>query len=886
MAGLRRLLGVRRFERELDDEVAHYVEMLSREHQGRGMSPEAARRAALVAVGGVQRVKEEARSGGWEHFVDTFQRDVRYGLRSLRRSPGFALSAIVTLGIGIGGTTTIFTMVNAILLRPPAHVRAPERLVSVYTSDFSGPPFGTSSRPDIEEFRAQPVFGGVAAFAPQPVGVGEGDELQRTAMELVSADYFQVLGVEPARGRFFAPDEGRVGDPAAVAVIGHDLWQTRLAGDPSVVGGTIRLNGRQFTVVGVAPAGFAGSLRGLSVEVWVPATSGSLVGAGDEALTNRGDRGTMVLARLADGVTMEQAQAVMSTLARQLAASYPDAWLDVSREGRRITLVPERESRVPPQARGPVVGFLALLMGTVALVLLVCCANVACLMLARATRRQREMGVRMSLGASRGRVARQLLTESALVALAGAVVGVGLSLAATRSLLAIELPLPVRVALDLRPDTTVLLFTLGAALLTGLVFGAAPALRASRAAVTGMLKGDGGVARVGGRRVSAQGALVVGQVAVSLLLLVTALFFLRSLTAAGRIDPGFATENILLFDAEPRPDVQGEVDRTAVAQRIQRQLASVAGVRRVTWASAAPLGLGASRRAFEVEGYRPAQGEDMEFHYNQVGPGYFEVMGISLVRGRAIGEGDGPGAPRVMVVNEAFARRFWPGQEALGKRLLTGGTEWSEVVGVARDGKYLSLTAEARPYVFLPALQDRSGTLFHVQASVPPATLRDVIRREVSAVAPGWDVTNVRTMEDQLGVSLMPQRVATAVLSLFGGVALLLAAVGLYGVVAYSVASRSREIGVRIALGARQGDVSRLILRQGAMLAAWGVALGLPAGWGVSRVVSAFLIGDEATSVVSYVAAAGVLAGIALLASWIPARRAARVHPMVSLRVE
>jgi len=888
VAGLRRLVGLTGFERELDDEVAHYVEMLAREKQSTGMNRAAAVRAARVEVGGVQRVKEEARAGGWEYLVETFFRDIRYGVRTLRRSPGFSIAAILTLAIGIGGTTTIFSLVNAILLRPPAHVREPERVVAVYTSDYSGPAFGTSSYPDFEAFRTQPVFRGVAAFAPQSIGVGEGDDLYRTALELVSAEYFQVLGVEPAQGRFFVPDEGRLRDPAGVAVIGHELWQTRYAGNPSVVGGTIRLAGRTFTVVGVAPAGFAGSLRGLAVEVWIPITAGSLIGQGDEDLTARDNRGTMLLARLADGVTIDQAQAAMSTLARQLAAAYPAEWLDVTRSGRRITLVPERDSRVPPQVRGPVVGFMALLMGTVALVLLVCCANVACLMLARATRRQREMGVRMSLGASRARVARQLLTESALVALAGAAVGVFISLAATRALLGVDLPIPVRVALDLRPDTRVLVFTLGAALLTGLIFGAAPALRASRAAVTGMLKGDSAVARVHGRRVSLQSVLVVGQVAVSLLLLVTALFFLRSLSAAGRIDPGFATDNLLLFDADPRPDVQGPVDRVAIAERIQRRLAEVPGVDRLSWGSMAPLGLGSSRRGFAIDGYRPAEGEDMEYHFNEVGPGYFETMGITLARGRGFGEGDRRGAPRVMVVNETFARRFWPGQDALGKRLRSGGegSEWSEVIGVARDGKYLSLTAETRPYVFIPALQERSGTIFHLRTTMAPASMRELVRREVTAVAPDWVVTNVRTMEDQIGVSLTPQRVAGGVLSLFGVLALLLAAVGLYGVIAYSVASRSREIGVRIALGASQASVSRLILRQGATLAAWGVALGVPAGWGVSRLLAALLIGDQATNVISYLGAAAMLAAIALVASWIPARRAARLHPMVSLRAD
>jgi predicted permease len=707
-------------------------------------------------------------------------------------------------------------------------------------------------------------------------------------MELVSPSYFQVLGIDPLRGRFFLPDEGRPGIPAAVAVIGHDLWQRRFGGLPSVIGQSIRLNGVPFTVIGIAPPRFAGGITGLAIDVWVPASAGTLLGAGSDDLTNRGNRGWVVTARLAPGASIQQAQAAMATLARNLAATYADAWTDVSGSGRRITLVAERDARVPPQVRGPVLGFVALLLGTVVLVLLVCCANVAGLMLARATRRSREMAVRLSLGASRRRVTRQLLTESTLVAVAGGGAGVLLASAATRVIAAFQPPLPLRVALDLGLDQRVLLFTLAVSVLTGLVFGVIPALRASRADVAGALKADSAATRVSGRRVSLQGALVVAQVAVSLVLLVAALWFVRSLRSAGMIDPGFATGNLLLFDADPRPDVRGPVDHAATGERIRRQVAGLPGVASVSWGMLAPLGLGASRRWITIDGYRPAPAEDMEFHYNLVGPSYFETMRIPLVRGRGFGDADRPGAPAVAVVNETFARRFWPGQDALGKRISASGPggPWREVVGVARDGKYLSLTAQTLPYVFLPALQVPGATVFHVRTTVVPRTLRDAVRGVVASAAPDWTVTRIRTMDAQIGVSLTPQRVAGSVLSVFGGIALLLSAVGLYGVVAYSVASRGREIGVRVALGARDADVVRLVLRQGTTLVVLGIALGLPVAWGVSRLLGAFLIGSDSANVVSYLTASVVLAAIALLASWIPARRAAAVHPMVALRAD
>lgn len=889
VGGLRTLFKRDAFEQDLDDEVGHFVELDVQERMRRGASRQEALRAARASVGGVQRVKDDARSGGWEFTLDGFMRDVSYGMRSLRRNPAFTIAAILTLAIGIGGNTTVFSVVNAVLLRPPVQVRAPEELVTMYTSDYSGPPYGSSSYADLEDFRKETrLFTGVAAFAPRPVGIGEGDNLQRDALEFVSPDYFPVLGVEPAAGRFFLPEEGRVGVPLAVVVISHRIWVQRFGGNASAIGESIRLNGRPFTIIGVAPAGYAGGIRGLSVEAWIPATAGTLLGEDASEVTSRGSRSYLSMARMAPGVTIEEAQAGMSTVARNLAAAYPDGWRDVSGKGRRITVLSERESRVHPGVRGPVIGFVALLMGTVALVLLVCCANVAGLMLARATRRSREMGVRLSLGASKGRVMRQLLTESTLVAGAGAMGGILLALVALRTIARFQPPLPVHVALDLGIDGRVLTFTLLATVITGLVFGVAPALRASRTQVTGMLKGEGALATVGGRRFPLQGILVSGQVAVSLLLLVGALLFLRSLRAASQIDPGFATDHMLLFDASPRPDLPEAGNASAVSERIQQQIAGLPGVASVTWASAAPLGFDASRRGVTIEGYRPAQGEDMEFHYNIVGPGWFETLRMPLLQGRGITTGDRAGAPLAMVVNEAFAKRFWPGQSPLGRRIFASGIERPshEVVGVVHDAHLLSLTEEARPYMYFAGLQERGQVVIHARTSVDPMTLRDAVRREVATVAPDWQVANIRTMEQQVGTSLAPQRIAGVVLSVFGVVALLLVAVGLYGVVAYAVASRTREIGVRVALGARRQDVVNLMVRQGLRFALFGAVVGIPAGWAVTRLLSSFLIGHDTSNILTHVGAAALLGAIAFVAAWIPARRAATVDPMAALRDE
>jgi predicted permease len=814
--------------------------------------------------------------------------DLRYALRRLARSRGFTLAAALTIALGVGANTAIFTIVNAVLLRPPAAVTDPDRLVGVYTSDFSGPPYGSSSYPDLEEFQKQTdVFTGVMGFSPRPAAVGSDDDLQRITAEIVSPNYFQVLGVRPAAGRAVGAEQAAPGGEPVV-VISHALWQRRFGGDPAIVGRSIRVNARPFTVIGVAPEGFAGAFRGLLTDVWVPAPFGSLVGFSESALTSRGSRGLLLYARLKPGVTIEQAQARMSVVARQLTAAYPRSWTDVTRQGRRISLLPEKATRVPPQIRGPALGFAALLMGTVGLVLLVCCANVAGLLLARAAGRLKEVGIRISLGASRGRVVRQMLTESVLLAAFGGIVGAMAAVWAGRALMAFTPPTPVPLGLDLRPDGRVLLFTLGITVLTGIVFGLAPALRASRAEVVSALKSDTPAVSMGGRRFSLHGALVVGQVALSMLLLVGALLFLRALRAVATIDPGFRVDHMLLVDIAPRPGEEEKRDPEQVALELRDRMAAVPGVSRVSWANAVPLALSASRRSVRIEGYRPREGEDMEFHYNMVGPDYFETMEVPLVRGRGFTDRDRPGAPLVAVVNETFARRFWPGADPIGKRISISGSEgpWLEVVGVARDGKYLSIAESPRPYLYYPQLQNPDGVTLHVRTSGDPRALASAVRRELAAVAPDWLAENPRTLEDHIGTSVLPQRIAGGLLGAFGVVALLLSAVGLYGVVAFAVAQRTREIGIRVALGAGAPLVLRMVLRQGMVLAAIGLAVGVPLAVVASRLLSGFLLGTGSGIGLVLAGAAAVLAVVTLAASYVPARRASRVDPIVALREE
>jgi predicted permease len=893
LAGIRRLLSGRAFEADLDDEVRHYVDMAAREHMRAGVPPDEAYRRARAEMGGPESVKEEVRGGGWEAALESLVRDLGYGARTLVRNPAYTLVAVVTLAIGVGANTTVFSIVNALLLRPPPHVIEPERLVMLYTSDYSGvaydasSKYGASSYPDYADLREQrDVFTDLTLMAPRPVGIGEGDGLERVLAELVADNYFRTLGVTPHAGRFFTPEEGRLGVPAPVAVLGHDLWVRRFGADPSIVGRTARVDGRELTVVGVAPRGFAGTIRGLVADVWIPVTATPLLGSGEGRLDSRGDRGYLLVGRLAPGVSAADAQARMDVAARQLFAAYPDYWRDITGKGRRISVLSERETRVAPQIRGPALGFVALLVATAVLVLLICCANVATLALSRASRRGREIGVRLSLGASRGRIIRQLLAESALVGLTGGAAGAALALMTTRAIATFQPPLPVRVALDLSLDARVLAFTFAAAVAAGVIFGLAPAMRASRATVVGTLKGGDGAIAVAGRRFSPQNVLVVSQMAMSLLLVVAAGLFVRSLSAAARIDPGFASDHLLVVELMPRPGTERGADRAAVPERVRERLAATAGVASVSWADAIMLGFDVSRRGTTVEGYRPREGEDMEFARNMVGPGYFETMRMPLAEGRGFTPADRAGAPPVIVVNEAFARRFWPGERALGNRVSVNGPEgpFREVVGVARDAKYATLTESARPYLFLPALQEPGAVQLHVRTTAGPRPFLPVVRQAVAEAAPDWTLMSVLTMDEQVGTSLLPQRVAGTVLSLFGAVALILASIGLYGIIAYSVAGRVREFGVRMALGAERGSARRMVLRQGLTLAAIGLGVGLPLAWSGSRLLSSFLIGTGAADPVSFGAAAALLVVVSLLASWAPARRATGVDPLVALR--
>ncbi len=819
--------------------------------------------------------------------------DVRYGLRMLLKSPGLTIVAVLSLAIGIGANTSIFSIINGVLFRPLPHVQAPERLVAVYTSDYSGPLYGTSSYPDYLDLRGKTdAVSDLLAYTVRPMSLSaDGGEAERILGTIASGNYFSVLGVRAAEGRTFTREEDETPEAAPVVVVSHGLWQRRFGSDPSLVGKTVTLNGHPFTVVGIAPPQFTGTLQGIAPDVWVPINMNAQARGDREMLAGRSDRWLFLMGRLKDGTSLARARESFDAMARGLHESYPEEWSNVRGETRSLTLLPEGEARVPPQVRGALLGVAGLLMVVVLLVLLIACANVANLLLARASVRRKEIGIRLALGASRWRIMRQLLTESVLLGLLGGAAGLLVALWTIDLLMSFSPPTPVPIAVNFSPDLRVLAFTFVLSVLTGLIFGSAPALQATRPDVLSALKDEGASATGGDgrRRFKLRNLLVVAQISVSMVLLVGAGLLIRSMQNAQAINPGFRSDGVLIMT--PETEIQGYTKEQG--QEFYRQLMTrveaLPGVASASLAESVPLAFEGSRRGISVEGYERRKGEDSEYHYNTVGSRYFETMGIDLAAGRSFADTDREGAPGVVIVNESFARRFWPGQNPLGKRLSASGPQgkFLEIVGVAKDGKYNTLGEAPLPFVYFPFGQNYSpGMTLHVRTSGDPKNLLAAVRDEVRALDKNLPVSNVKTLNEHLGGALLLPRVGAMLLGILGLLALVLAAAGLFGVMSFSVARQTREIGIRMALGAQPRDVLKLVLTEGMSLVVFGVCLGLALSFAATRLLSGFLYGVSATDPVTFALITLLLAGVALLAALLPARRATKVDPMVALRYE
>jgi predicted permease len=828
--------------------------------------------------------------------VNSLLLDLRHAIRQMLKAPVFTVVATLSLGLGIGANTAIFSLVNGVLLKP-LPVRAPGEVVAVFTSDFSGPPYGGSSHPDYLDFREKcDAFAGLSAYTLQPVAIlGEEGQSARLWAELVTGDYFATLGIPIARGRALAPEDDR--PEAAAAVLSHDVWQRRFASDPDVLGRPLTLSGRTFTVVGVAAPGFAGLVRGLAADLWLPLSARPALNPDASPLSDRRSRAYRILGRLKPGVGLATAQSQLSVLASQLHKAYPDEWSDVRREPRRISVLPESAARVDPRMSGPLSAFSVLLMGVVGLVLLIACANIAGLVLARAAERGSEVAIRLSLGASRARIVRQFLTENLMLALLGGGAGWLLAVWATALVGSLRLPLPLPLRLEIMPDARVVGFALAVSLATGIVLGLVPGLQASRPDLLPALRHE---ARTGAaHRSRLRQVLVIAEVAFCLVLLVGGGLFLRSLRNATAIDPGFDPRNVLVLSADLSLAGYDATRAAAFQGELAERLRGVPGVEAAGLAAALPLDPHAqSRRRVYVPGYTEQPGEDMEVHLGVVGPGYFDALRIPILRGRGFGPADVAEAPGVVMVNEAFARRFWPGQDPIGRTMRAAGDDGPllEVVGVAGDGKYGSLSEDPLPFFYEPFVQDfrfarRMGAFMPAAIAVrvggDPLAHAATLRDAVQSLDPSLPVYGARTLEQHLGVALLPARVAGYALGFFGLLGLGLASLGLSGIVAYSVSQRTHEIGVRVALGASRSDVLRLVLAEGMRLTVIGLAVGLLLAFLAGRLVSGLLLGGlSAADPATFLAVGVLLVLMALVASYLPARRALRVDPMAALRRE
>ncbi len=824
--------------------------------------------------------------------MGTFIQDVRYALRMIARKPGTAAVVVLSLALGVGANTTIFSVINALLLRPPA-VEQPERLVDIYqhvkTRGSGVGAYRQLNYPDFAYYRDHnTVFSALAGASGEGSDVVWSRDSQGQAVKgvLVTANYFAVLGVKPALGRTFLPEEDQSAGANPAVMVSHAFWEQRLGGDRANLSKPLTLNGRTYQLVGVVPASFHGVIVGSMPDVWIPMAVHQSVSPGLD-LTSRNMSWLTATGRLKPGVTLQQARAEMIVLSEQIAQAFPETNKDTEAAAYPTSMIP-----------GPFRGFLSILsmalMAVVGMVLLIACANAANLLLAQASARWREMAVRAALGANRWRLVRQTLTESVLLACMGGVAGLVLAVIAAPMVLWLKPP-NIPFFLEIKPDWRVLTFTLVASVVTGLFFGLAPALHTSKLDLVSRLKdGTPGSGRVKSRLRS---VLVTAQVAVCMVLLVGAGLCLRSLLNAQSIDPGFDTNRALVVSLNAETFGYDEARGRVLYKSLLDRVGALPGVRSVSLVDMMPLGTQSRMEGINVAGSQAGLSREGESGLltgsSFVAPNYFRAIGIPVLRGREFTEKDNPGAPPVVIINEVLARHFWPGKDPLGQRILLGGPEDSktkvaaEVVGVVKTGKYRSIGEDPQPFMYRAYWQNYLANVHVVvRTEGDPWSVMSGLRRAVQELDPNLAIFDAETMTELMRLPLFPAHTAGLLLGVFGGLALLLAMAGLYGVMSYLVAQRTQEVGVRMALGAQVGDILKLAVGEGMRLALIGVALGLAGAFAATRLLSSLLYGIRATDLVTFSAVSLLLTGVAFLASYIPARRAARVSPIVALRYE
>ncbi len=812
--------------------------------------------------------------------MSTLLRDLRHAVRMLARRPVFTLVIIGTLALGIGLNTAVFSAVDALILRPLPGVDRPNDLLQLYRK-WPGSEHGSNSPAhyiDVRD-RTKDVFSNVAAWSIEVLNLSADGQPRRIFGMIASANYFTMLGVVPRQGRLFVPEED-VGEGAhRIVVLSHKGWVDSFGRDPNVLGRSILLNGIGYTVVGIAPEEFRGTMPIITPTLWMPFTQIAEARPGsNNSFQTRGNNFLNVIARPAAGVSAGAIQGRLEAVSQQLREEYPDSYRDAS-----ISIVPQSEAGFHPEVRDAQYGLTSIVMAVVVLLLLIACVNVANLLLAQARERTREMAIRLGLGAKRSVIIRQLLTESVLLSIVSGAIGVVLAWWAIGLANQIRLPVVVDMTPGLEVNTTVLLFTLGVSVLTGLVFGLAPALQATRPDLIPALKGE---SPSGGSRSRLTRGLVVTQVALSIILLVSAGLFLRNLEHATQVDKGFDSSNLLIADFDPGLQGYSRARSEQFYQQLTERIRANPAVAGVALINDVPLGIGNSDWGVQIPGYMPQPTERMSIDVAIVSPDYFSVMGTRLTAGREFRATDDSSAARVMVINQRFVDRFWPGQDAIGRTVRTSGRDYT-VIGVVPTGKYRRLGEPPTAFMWLPQSQAwQSGMSLHIRTSGDPLALSSLVRSEVASLDANLPVSNIRSMEQHLGIALLPARIAGSVLGLFGVLGLFLASIGIYGVMSGAVVQRTREIGIRIAIGAAGSAIVRLLVREGLVLVGIGTGIGLVGALAASRLIRGMLYGGSGIDPATFTAVPLILGAVALLAIWIPSRRASTVDPIEALRRE
>ncbi|MFZ0335884.1 MAG: ABC transporter permease [Candidatus Acidiferrales bacterium] len=883
----------REIDAELLEELRGYVEMLANEKTKQGLTANEAQREAKMELGGVEQVKEQTREIRAGHFLETLWQDLRHGTRRLRRSPTFTIIAVLTLALGIGANTAIFSMVDWLTLRMPP-VAKPEQVTTLAAEDIDGGYDNGFSYPDYADIRSQSaaVFSDVAGtMIFQQDGLSADGNNEPIWTNYVTGNFFQVLGVKPALGNFIEPATENSLNSEPVLVLGYAYWKVHFGGDPRVIGKSVLINGHPVTIIGVAPKGFRGITSLLDTQGYLPLGMAAVTSdASKDFLTDRKSSiGLTIITRLKPGVELASAQPVLKVIGHRLSAQYPttDKWKSLM----AFAFGPMSPTD-DPQSDSVVKVISALFLILAASVLILACLNVANLLLARASGRQREMAVRAAVGAGRSRLVRQLLTESLLLALLGCAAGIVLGLVGSRYMSSINLHMSIPLILDFQFDWRVFAYAFGIALLTALVVGIAPGLRATRGNLNNLLHESTRTATAGSLR--ARGVLVVAQVGGSLMLLIVAGLFVRSLRNVEHASLGFDPINVLNFTVDPHQTGYGEAQSREFLQTLLPRVRALPGTETASLATTVPMGGIHFGTDLKIDGYQPRSGESAPHAgYNAVSPQYFETMRIPTLRGRTFLDSDGQNTQYVAVINETMSEEYWHGENPIGRHFTRSDDPEHpvEIIGEVKNSRASGVAGPYQPYLYLPLVQHydyQMPVTLQLRTSLPPATMNRGVMGAIHALAPAMPVLDVQTMTEALDTvnGLLLFQIGAVLAASLGILGLSLAVVGVYGVVSYSASQRTQEIGIRMALGAQRTDVLRMILRQGFFIVGAGLIAGILAAAAIARLVGNFLSGVSPVDPLTYASASILLAAVALLACYIPARRAMKVDPMVALRYE